>query len=80
MNGLQGWINTTQAAALTGYTDAHIRTLAQRGHIEATKIGRDWLIRRESVLAHKAEMDRLGPQRNNPWRRELAEEGRGRTR
>jgi excisionase family DNA binding protein len=80
MSGLDGWISTAQAAQLSGYADAHIRTLARRGYIEAEQIGRDWLIRRDDMLAYKARMDALGSQRHNPWRSDLAEDGRGRTR
>ena len=46
--------------------------------LKARKIGRDWLVNRESLLAHKREMDALGDQRHNPWREALAEQERGR--
>jgi len=67
---MDGWLTTTDAATLTGYTQAHIRTLAQRGRIEARKIGRDWLVSRDSLLAYKRRMDNLGPQKHNPWKGE----------
>lgn len=78
MNGLTGWMNTTAASRLTGYSRAYVRILARSGQVRARKFGRDWLVNRESLLAHKRQMDRLGPEKHNPWRRELAEEGRGR--
>jgi hypothetical protein len=77
-SGLDAWINTTEAEALTDYSQAYVRILARSGHVDARKVGRDWLVNRESLLAHKAQMDRLGPEKHSPWRRELAEEGRGR--
>jgi hypothetical protein len=77
-SGLAGWINTTDAEALTGYAQAYVRILARKGQIDAQKVGRDWLVNRESLLAHKAQMDGLGSEKHNPWRQELAEEGRGR--
>lgn len=64
----EGWITTKEAAELCGYDPSYIRLLALRGKIEAQKLGRDWLVNRESVLAHKARMDRLGPQKHRPWR------------
>ncbi len=77
-NGLD-WISTLEAARLTGYGVAHIRFLARRGRIPARKVARDWLVHRESLLAHKARMDALGTAKHSPWRADLAQ-GRGRKR
>jgi len=74
----QGWITTTEAATITGYSIAYTRYLGNQGFIKARKVGRDWLINQESLLAYKAQMDALGPQRHNPWREDLAQQGRGR--
>ena len=74
----EGWITTDEAAILAGYVPAYLRRLAGQGQIEARKVGRDWLINRVSLLAYKAEMDRLGTQKHSPWRDDLAEQGRGR--
>ena len=68
MNKLENWLNRTRAAQLTGYSQAHMRILAHSGQVEARKVGRDWLIKHESLLAYKQRMDRLGPQKHNPWR------------
>ena len=75
---VEGWITTEQAETLTGYNQAYARRLASEGIIKARKVGRDWLINLESLLAYKAQMDALGPQRHNPWRKDLARQGRGR--
>lgn len=75
---LENWLTTSQAKKLTGYTAIYLRRLANRKQVEARKIGRDWLINQESLLAYKQEMDALGPQRHNPWRKDLAQQGRGR--
>ena len=74
-----GWVTTTEAAEATGYTPAYFRQLARRGAIPAERIGRDWLIDLEAALAHKAKMDALGDGRHNPWRDDLAQAGRGRS-
>jgi excisionase family DNA binding protein len=74
-----GWLTTEAAESLTGYVQAYLRRLANQGIIEARKVGRDWLINQESLLAYKAQMDSLGPQRHNPWREDLARQGRGRS-
>ena len=75
---IEGWISTSEGAVLTDYSEAYIRWLANQGRVEARKIGRDWLVNRESLLAHKEQMDILGEQRHNPWRDELAAQERGR--
>ena len=75
---LENWLTTKQAKELTGYTMVYLRRLANRKQVEAQKVGRDWLINQESLLAYKAQMDNLGPQRHNPWREDLARQGRGR--
>ena len=74
----EGWITTDEAEAMAGYAQAYLRRLASQGRIEARKVGRDWLVNEESLLAYKAQMDALGDQRHNPWRGDLAEQGRGR--
>ncbi len=75
---MEGWITVQEAATLTGYTPAHIRYLTRKGKVEAQKTGRDWMILRSSLLAYRARMNTLGPQKHNPWREDLATEGRGR--
>ena len=77
MSKLEDWVNTTEAAHLTDYSQAYMRILARSGQVEARKVGRDWLIKRESLLAYKQRMDRLGPQKHNPWR-DPTRDGRGR--
>lgn len=73
-----GWLTTAEAEASTGYGPAYLRRLANRGDIEARKVGRDWLIWWESLLAYKDRMDSLGRAKHNPWRDDLAKGGRGR--
>ena len=73
------WITTTQAEELTGYSRAYLRRLAGQQRVPAQKVGRDWLLHRDSLLAHKVRMQALGDQRHNPWRDELTAEERGRT-
>lgn len=52
---LEGWLTTDEAVALTGYARAYVRQLAIAGRVRARKVGRDWLIEEESLLAHKAQ-------------------------
>jgi len=73
-----GWVTTNEAAEATGYTPAYFRQLARRGVIPAERVGRDWLVSLDAALAYKAKMDALGDRKHNPWREDLAEEGRGR--
>ena len=74
----EGWIDTGEAQALSGYSGTYLRRLCNRGDVEARKVGRDWLINQESLMAYKCGMDALGDQRHNPWREDLAQQGRGR--
>ncbi len=71
MSDFEGWLNTKEAAALTGYSSAYARRLAREGRVEARKVARDWLLNEEALLAFKARMDRLGPDKHNPWRDDL---------
>ena len=73
------WITTQAAQELTGYSRAYLRRLAGQQRVPAQKVGRDWLLHRDSLLAHKVRMQALGDQRHNPWREELTAEERGRT-
>lgn len=77
MSGLGDWITTSEGAALTGYSSAYIRQLAGGERIKAQRVGRDWLVSRENLLAYKARMDALADQKHNPWRDDLGD-GRGR--
>lgn len=47
----EGLLSVREAAELLGYSVQHTRHLARHGTVAATKIGRDWLIQRESVVA-----------------------------
>jgi excisionase family DNA binding protein len=76
---VEGWITTHKAADLTGYSTVYVRKLANRGRITAQKVGRDWLIKRENLLAYCDQMQALGSQRHNPWRTDLTAQGLGRT-
>jgi len=76
MRRIEGWVTTRQAAELSGYTVVYIRRLIKRGRVEAIKTGRDWLINHSSLLSYKARMDTLGPQKHNPWRKDLQAGGR----
>jgi excisionase family DNA binding protein len=52
----EGWITTEEASKLVDYAPAYIRQLAISGRIEAQKVGRDWLINQDSLLAYKAQV------------------------
>lgn len=75
---LAEWITTTEAAELTGYAVVTLRLFARQGKIKSVKRGRDWFLGKAEVLVYVEEMRRLGPAKHNPWRDDLAEQGRGR--
>jgi len=72
------WVDTKTAADVIGYHVKHVRALARTGRIEAHKVQRDWLVSLSSLVAYKANMDRLGDDKHNPYRDDLQAEGRGR--
>jgi hypothetical protein len=76
----EGWVDATSASEIVGYTSVYVRLLARAGRIEARKVGRDWLVSLSSLLAYKAEMERLGTGKHNPWRGDLGDQERGRPR
>ncbi len=43
------FVTCQDAAEALGYTVQHIRRLARDGQLEGLKLGRDWVISRESV-------------------------------
>ena len=45
----QEFITVADAAKELGYTVQHIRTLLRTDKLQGNKIGRDWLVSRESV-------------------------------
>jgi len=73
MTEIRNWLNTNDAAVLSGYSQCYVRLLARRGRVRAVRTGRDWLLWKPDLLAYKARMDALGPEKHNPWRDDLAE-------
>jgi excisionase family DNA binding protein len=59
-------VTTQQAADVLNYTIQHTRLLIRQGRLHGVKIGRDWLIRRDSF-------DQFVRERNGPLIREGAE-------
>lgn len=64
---LEGWIGVKEGAHLTGYSVGHVKYLARNGKVLARRVGLVHVINRDSLLAYKHEMDRLGKKKHNPW-------------
>ena len=62
------WITTKEAAELTGYSPVSVRWMVREGKIEGQKFGRDWLVKRASVLEYTRRMKELGSDKHDPWR------------
>jgi len=60
---LEGYILTSEAAQLTGYSEYYMRQLCRTGRVECVKVGRTLLVLQSSIEAHKAQMDALGTQK-----------------
>jgi excisionase family DNA binding protein len=59
-------LSLAEAAALSGMHPAHLRKLAERGDLEARKIGRMWVTTRRAVEAYMGDVRKRG---NDPWKR-----------
>lgn len=46
------YVTTSEASETLGYTIQHTRRLLREGRLQGAKIGRDWLILRESVAVY----------------------------
>ena len=58
-------MTVAEAAALTGYSEGHIRYLIRNDRIDAERVGeRMYLIDRESVVSYAARMDALGNEKH----------------
>ena len=62
------WITTKEAAELTGYNVIYLRQLIKREQLQARKLGRDWFLHKEKLLAYADKMKQLGPAKYDPWR------------
>lgn len=69
----EGWISGQEAASLTGYTVRYLRKLARENRLMATKLGRDWLFERESVLKWKEQMQEMGTKKHSPKTKTLTD-------
>lgn len=65
---LAGWLTTDESAELTGYSVAYLRRLVREGRVLAHKVQREWLVNRDSLVAYKTKMDRLGRAKFSPRR------------
>ena len=47
------YMTTPEASAQLGYTIQHTRVLIREGRLQGAKLGRDWLVLKESVAEYK---------------------------
>ncbi|MBI4199707.1 MAG: helix-turn-helix domain-containing protein [Chloroflexi bacterium] len=52
MDNENEYMTTPEASETLGYTIQHTRRLVREGRLQGAKIGRDWLILRESVAEY----------------------------
>ena len=50
-------ISTSEAASILGITLQAVGGLLRRGTIEGQKLGRDWVVFKDSVLSYKAQKE-----------------------
>jgi len=58
---LSDLINLHQAAEQSGLSHSHLRLLARKGTIWATRLGQDWFTTSEAVREYLAQDRRRGP-------------------
>lgn len=56
-------LTTSAAAREYGYNAEYLRRLAKSGELPATKLGRDWVIKRSDLLAYIAKVQQKGSKR-----------------
>jgi excisionase family DNA binding protein len=59
-------ISLAEAAASFELSSSHLRRLAERGDIEAKKIGRNWVTTRQAVKQYVGDKEK---RRNDPYKR-----------
>ena len=59
-------VTAEAASELTGYNIQHIRRLTYAGKLEATQVGRSWLIKVKSIEAYLSEVVAEGDGRFGP--------------
>ena len=62
---LEGHFTTIQASEMYGLTDSHFRRLLEHGTIQGIKVGRDWLMDKESLAHYMANRPKPGPKPKN---------------
>ncbi|HEX6484894.1 MAG TPA: helix-turn-helix domain-containing protein [Ktedonobacteraceae bacterium] len=61
-------LSTSEAIKKSGLSRVHIQRLLRKGQLEGMKLGHDWLVFEDSVLAYIAQPHKTGPKgpRNKP--------------
>jgi len=49
----ENWVTTSEGAALTGYTEEHVRRLCRGGDVDAKKMAGVWLVNKHSLREHQ---------------------------
>ena len=62
-------ISLSEAAAIAKLHPDHLRKLAQRGHLRARKVGRNWATTREAVAEYLGDAERRSKNPHKPLRR-----------
>ncbi len=57
----EGYLTTSAASQRCGLSRDHVRRLLERGILNGTKIGRDWLVMVESLDKYMANRPKRGP-------------------
>jgi len=58
LNGTE-YISTAQAACILSFSVQHVRRLLRNGELAGTKVGRDWIVERDTVYSYLAHAENL---------------------
>jgi excisionase family DNA binding protein len=71
----EGWITTSEAADLIGFSAEYMRRLARKGKVKARKFLGRWVFREADLREYKQTMDALGRRKHDPHGVDHALEG-----
>jgi hypothetical protein len=61
------WIDTSQAAEVTGYGKVWLQELAREGKVTAQKLAGRWVFNKPNLLEYKHTMETLGRKKHGLW-------------
>lgn len=61
---MEGYVSTAEAARIIGCVDSRVRQLLRDKMVEGERVGRDWLVKKDSAEAYATSDRKRGPKPN----------------